>query len=181
MPYYSPLIANGCIQDLAHLDPLTFSTPSEKLGRDIKTWCRFTTHAFSREPEANEQPDLTDEGNRPRVFCPDRHRLSFHLPGIIRQLAAPTRYVWQTATERNWMYQAAVGVVQGNAVTSYLAFFDLKKARKADPFDVVMTVESAYPFDPSRTPKLHGRMVIAGLLLAIVEGRKPHTQGARKH
>jgi hypothetical protein len=59
-------------------------------------------------------------------------------------------------------------------------FFAVKKAEKAASHDVEMVVESAYAFDPLRTPKLRGRTLFAGLLAATVEGRPMHTQGARR-
>lgn len=180
MPYHGPLLVRGTAHDLAHLDPVTFRTPSRKLGRDISTWCRFTTHTFSRSPEPGETADLMDEGRRPRVFCPDRHRLSFHLPGAVLQLADPGRHVWETASERNWLHRAEVEIVEAGDRTAYQVFFAIKKARRSEPFDVEMTVESAYAFDPLRPPKLRGRTVIAGLLTATVEGRKLHTQAPRK-
>lgn len=180
LPHHPRLTIQGVTYDLAHLDPVTVRTPSQKIGRSIITWCRFTTHTFSRSPEAGEPAHLTDEGRRPRVFCPDRHHLSLHLPAAIAQLADPARHVWETAAERNWLHQVEVEVVEAGARTVYQVFFAVKKARHSEPFDVEMTVESAYAFDPTRKPKLHGRMVIAGLLTATVEGRKPHTQAPRK-
>jgi len=181
MPYYRSLVIQGIAYDLAHLDPMTFQTPSRKLGRDIATWCRFTTHTFSRSPEAGEAADLADEGRRSRVFCPDRHRLSFHLPGAVAQLADPARHVWETAAERNWLHRVEVEIVEAGAHTAYQVFFAVRKARRSEPFDVEMTVESAYAFDPVRPPKLRGRTVIAGLLTATVEGRKLHTLAPGKH
>ena len=181
MPYYRPLVIGNVARDLAHLDPVTIRTPSRKLGRDIATWCRFTTHAFSRSPALGEVPHLLDEGRRPRVFCPDRYRLSFHLPGAMALLADPGRHVWETASERNWLHRAEVEVVEGGARTNYQVFFAVKKAGRREPFDVEMTVESAYAFDPRRPPKLRGRTVIAGLLTATVEGRKLRTQAPGKH
>ena len=179
-PYHPPLTVAGQTYDFAHLDPVTFRTPSRKLGRDITTWCRFTTHAFSRSPGAGEVADLMDEGRRPRVFCPERHHLSLHLLGAILQLTDPARHVWETATERNWLHQAGVEIVAAGARTTYQVFFAVKKARRSEQFDVEMTVESAYAFDPLRPPKLRGRTVIAGLLTATVEGRKLHTQAPGK-
>lgn len=180
LPYHPRLMIKGITYDFAHLDPVTFQTPSRKLGRNIATWCRFTTHAFSRSPEASEIADLMDEGRRPRVFCLERHHLSLHLPGAIAQLADPARHVWETATERNWLHQVGVEIVAAGARTTYQVFFAVKKARRSEPFDVEMTVESAYAFDPLRPPKLRGRTVIAGLLTATIEGKRLHTQAPGK-
>lgn len=181
MPYYPPLTLGNHTHDLAHLDPVTFQTPSEKLGRSIMTWCRFTTHTFTRAPEPGDAgPNVWDEGRQPRVFCPDRYALSFHLPSAVNELAVPSRHVWQTAAERNWLHRAEVHVVAGGARIAYQVFFGVKKAGRADPHDVEMTVESAYAFDPRRVPKLRGRMAMVGLLTATVEGRHVHTQGAHR-
>lgn len=180
MPHHPPLTIQGTTYDLAHLDPVTFATPSRKLGRDIATRCRFTTHTFSRSPEAGELADLVDEGRRPRVFCPDRHRLSLHLPSAVAQLADPARHVWETASERNWLHRVEVELLEAGERAAYQVFFAVKKARRAEAFDVEMTVESAYAFDPARLPKLRGRTVISGLLAATVEGRRLHTQAPGK-
>lgn len=152
-PHHPRLTILNVTHDFAHLDPVTFRTPSQKLGRDIATWCRFTTHTFSRSPEAGEAADLVDEGRRPRVFCPERHQLSLHLPAAVAQLADPARRVWETASERNWLHQVEVEVVEAGARTAYQVFFAVKKTRRDEPFDVEMTVESAYAFDPARKPK----------------------------
>ncbi len=166
--------------DLAHLDPMTFATPSDRLRRPVVTWCRFTTHCFTRSAaDADGPPFVIDEGRRRRVFCPDRHALSAHLPAAMRMLEDPNRYVSETAAERNWIHRAEILVETGSSQVIYQVFFSVKKARRADPFDVELTVESAYAFDPLRLPKLRGRMKIASLLTAMVEGKKPHTKGGR--
>lgn len=180
MPYHSPVTVDDVTYHLGHLDPVTFHTHSTKLCRDVITWCRFTTHSFSRSPQSGETPHVWDEGKRPRVLCPDRYRLSLHLPRAVEKLSDPRCYIWETASERNWLYEASVDVVDGNASTSYQVFFAVRKARRSDAYDIEMTVESAYAFDPARPPKLRGRMLIVGLLTTTVEGGKPHTKGSRK-
>ena len=181
MPYHQPIIVGNVAHSLDHLDPVTFSTPSTKLRRDIVTWCRFTTHVFTRKPEAADQgPFLMDEGRRPRVFCPDRYGLSTFLPGVVMLLREPQRYVTEAASERNWLHRAEVQIATSAGAVTYQVFFAVKKARRADRHDVEMTVESAYALDPARLPQIRGRMLIAGLLTATVEGRPAHTQGSRK-
>jgi hypothetical protein len=185
VPYYHPAIFQGTPYDLGHLDPIVIDTDSEKLRRSIRTWCRFTTHVFSRRPEAGEGgPFILDEGHRSRVFCPNRYALSLHLPAAMAQLSDPRRYVWQTAAERNWLHRAEVRLVVDQAPVSYQVFFAVKKARPSShnvKHDVELTVESAYAYDAARQPKVYGRMLIAGLLAATVEERKPHTQGGRRN
>ena len=180
MPYHQPVIVGNVTHNLDHLDPVTFNTPSEKLRREIVTWCRFTTHVFTRQPAAADRgPFLVDEGRRQRVFCPDRYSLSMSLPRIMRMMQDPGCYVTETAAERNWLHRAEVEIETAAGPVAYQVFFAVKKARRADRHDVEMTVESAYAFDPARPPPVRGRMVIAGLLTATVEGRTPHTQKAR--
>jgi len=177
MPYHYPTVIAGVLYDLAHLDPVIIETHSDKLAREIRTWCRFTTHVFSRKPEVGETgPFITDEGRRPRLFCPERYALSLHLPAAIAHLANPRRRIWETASERNWLHSAEVNLVLNGEPVGYQVFFAVKKAARADPYDVELTVESAYAFDPARRPKLKGPMLIVGLLTATVEGRRPHTQ-----
>lgn len=181
MPYHKPFTVDNRHYDLAHLDPITLSVQSEKLGRLVTVWCWFTTHTFSRRCLSSETaPDFLDEGRRPRMFCPARYGLSFHLPAVVRQLADPRRYVWQTAAERNWFYRAQVRVAAGDEVADYEVFFAVKKADKAVQHDVELVVESAYALDPLRLPKLRGRMLFAGLLTATVQGRPVHTRGGRR-
>ena len=111
MPYHHPTVFAGVPYDLAHLDPVIIETHSDKLGREIKTWCRFTTHVFSRKPEVGETgPFITDEGRRPRLFCPNRYALSLYLPAAMAHLANPRRRIWETASERNWLHSAEIDV-----------------------------------------------------------------------
>jgi hypothetical protein len=181
MTSFQPVVADGLVFDLSHLRPLEFVVPSKKLRREIRVWCRFTTHCFTRKPTAGEAgPVLLDEGRRPRMFCPDRYRLSLALPDAIRLLSAGDRHVHQTAAERNWMHRHQVVVAVDDMPTPYQIFFSVRKAPRAAGSDVEMTVESAYPADPLRLPALRGRMLFAGVLVAVVEKRTPHTQGAGK-
>ena len=107
MPYHFPQTVAGIVHDLSHLDPVTLETPSAKLGRSIRVWCWFTTHTFTKAaPTGHSGPLLLDEGRRPRVFCPDRYALSRYLPDAVRLLAHPDQYVWETASERNWLHRA---------------------------------------------------------------------------
>ena len=79
------------------------------------------------------------DGRRERVFCHTRHSLSKRLPDMIRTL--PTSNVWQTKTDRNFVY--AIMTDDGSG-TRYPMFFTLKKER-AGTFDLAMKIESAYP------------------------------------
>lgn len=179
-PYHAPLLIGGVPHDLGHLDPVRLEVSSEKLGRLVSAWCRFTTHTFTRAYQAGDPgPPILDEGRRPRTFCPDRYALSHHLPTAVGLLAQPRCYVWETASERNWLHRAELQISDGQG-TSYQVFFSLKRAAAGADFDLELTVESAYAFDPRRPPKLRGRMLFAGLATMTVQGQKPHTQHARK-
>lgn len=178
MPYHPPFVIGNTSHDLGHLDPVTFTTPSDKLGRAIVTWCRFTTHTFTEKaPAGHPGPILLDEGRRLRVFSSARYALSRQLPAAVQLLADPDRYVWEGAHERNWLHRADVILSSAaGAPVVYQVFFKVEKAARSVAWDVVMTVESAYAFDPLQQPKKLGRAKIAGLLAATVEGRKVHTQ-----
>ena len=182
MSYYPPFVIGNTSHDLGHLDPVTFATPSAKLGRPIRVLCWFTTHTYTEAaPAGHAGPLVIDEGRRPRLFCPDRFALSHHLPDVVRLLADPDRYVWEGEHERNWLHRAEVDIAgSSNGLTTYQVFFALKKAERGSRQDVVMVVESAYAHDPLRTPKTVGRTKIAGLLAATVEGKKLHTQRRAK-
>lgn len=178
MPHHHPLTITGTTYDLAHLDPVAFSTPSAKLGRSINVWCWFTTHTYTEAASAGYAgPFVMDEGKRQRVFCPTRYALSHHLPGVVRLLGNPDCYVLETASERNWLHQVEITITpaQGQAIT-YQMFFAVKRATAGAGHDVEMVVESAYARDPQRIPKVKGRTKIAGLLTATVQRRRLHTQ-----
>jgi hypothetical protein len=120
----SSAVHAGTVYDLAHLDPVTIEKPQ----RPIRTWCRFTTHVFSRAPSDGEVgPFIMDEGRRPRLFCPECYALSLHLPTARGLLADPRRHVWQTAAERNWLHRAEVTLAINGATIPYQVFFAVKR------------------------------------------------------
>jgi len=197
-PYFAPLNIGGTVHDLGHLNPVRFQVHSEKLHRAVTIRCRFSNHVFTRTFDPQVDPAGTPiimDGIRERVFCPDRYRLSVHLPGAIVGLQKPRVYVRETKTRRNWLYVATIELpadasnpiegVQGAAdrePVRYQVFFLLRKASKSGTAreDLEMVVESAYAEDPARPPELLGRALFAGLATAAVEGRPIHTQPARK-
>ncbi len=91
-PYFPPLNIGGTVYDLGHLDPVRFQVPSEKLRRAVTIRCRFSNHVFTRTFDPRVDPAGTTivmDGIRQRVFCPDRYRMSVHLPGAIVGLREP--------------------------------------------------------------------------------------------
>lgn len=79
---------------LDHLHPFTFElVVPEKDGKPEQRYplnVIFSLHCFSRSPRPGEAvpPELAYSDNREtRIFCPDRHALSFRLPEIVRTLA----------------------------------------------------------------------------------------------
>ncbi len=177
---------------------MRFQVDSQKLRRAVTIRCRFSNHVFTRifDPQVDPAGTLIImDGIRQRVFCPDRYRLSVHLPGAIVGLREPRIYVRETKARRNWLYVATIELpdnasnplegVEGAADRKplrYHVFFLLRKASTSSTAreDLEMVVESAYPEDRARPPELLGRALFAGLATAAVEGRPVHTQPARK-
>jgi len=191
-PYFAPLRVGAAVYDLGHLDPVRFQVPSEKLRRAVTVRCRFSNHVFTRafDPQSDPAGALAImDGIRRRMFCPDRYRLSLHLPTAVLGLREARTYVRETKARRNWLYVATIEVPETPqadaplpAPIRYQIFFTLRKAGKgsATREDVEMVVESAYAEDPARLPELLGRALFAGLTTATVEGRQVHTQTTRK-
>jgi hypothetical protein len=89
---------------------------SEKLRRALTIRCRFSNHVFTRafDPQVDPtDPPIIMDGIRQRVFCPNRYRLSVHLPGAIVSSREPRVYVRETKARRNWLYVATIEVPSG--------------------------------------------------------------------
>jgi len=140
VPYFPSLTINGQAIDLAHLEPLSLAFAVERLaGRTLTIDVKFTNHCYTEtfDPGRHDPAHVVMDRGRKRVFDPQRHDLSRHLPEIIRSL--PARSVHITRPGRNYVYVAQVDV-QGSA---YPLFFHLR--RGAQRHDLTMVVESAYP------------------------------------
>lgn len=139
----TPIIHNGNPVSLDHLAPTSFACPCEGIGRDLEIGVSFRNHCYTEKfdplAHSKDQIVLFDGFQRPRVFCPIRHGLSFQLPDKIREL--PGQKVFQTAERRNFVY--AVTLQMTNQL--YEIFFMLQRAEKAEGMDLRLTVESAYP------------------------------------
>lgn len=166
-PYHRPLTIAGQIYDFPHLEPFQLTVVSQKVGRPLRIHVRFTTHCFSEnfDPAAHPQSVFTfpDAGRRPRVFSLVRYDLSKQLPGALQQLNHPKAQVRQTTQRRNWLHSIMVSSPAG----PYHVFFELRRAPadERELQDLNLTVESAYPQDPTKpAPGVLGQ--IGFLLLA---------------
>lgn len=145
----------------------SFSCPCEAIDRDIVIRVHFQNHcyteAFNPAQHSKDQIVCYDAPDRPRVFCPIRHRLSFELPNHIEGL--PKWRVNQTRERRNFVFVVPLKI--SNQV--YEIYFMLQRALSDDKADLRLTVESAYPVDDvSPTPKRPGAirfMVLAQKVL----------------
>ncbi len=158
----------------------------------------MTSHVFTRtfDPQVHAAgTSIIMDGIRQRVFCPDRYRLSFHLPAAILGLREPRVYVRETRARRNCLYVATIDLpgdvavpaegadraedCERIAISSVLLTPEGRQERTTHA-DVEMVVESAYAEDPARPPDLLARALFAGLATAAVEGRPVHTQPVKK-
>lgn len=154
LPYHQPLTVSGQTYDFLHLEPFQMVVASQKAGRPLRIHVRFTTHCFSEgfNPATHPQSVLTfpDAAGRPRVFSGVRYDLSRHLPGTLQQLNHAKAQVWQTTQRRNWVHSIMVASPAG----PYHIFFELRRAPadERNLQDLNLTVESAYPQDPTKPP-----------------------------
>jgi len=141
--YYESLVIEGNTYDFEHLEPFTLIVPSEKAKRDLRVRVRYTTHCFSvsHDPLIHAPGGYVfkDHGDRERLFCADRYRMSLSLPTIMKRLEHPDVKVTQTAARRNWVYTIKIEHPDG----PYYVFFEVRHARNNQQ-DMMLTVESAY-------------------------------------
>jgi hypothetical protein len=152
-PYWSSLIIDGKEIDRSHLDPMTLVCPCADYPRPIVVNVTFSNHCFTDHYiDGIHDPAWKVMDHRAeRVFCFTRHGLSQRLPGMVQAL--PTANVWQTKSDRNFVYAVMLDDGLG---TSYPMFFSLKR-EKEGAGDVAMFVESAYPIaGPTMAGQLKG-------------------------
>lgn len=139
---YTPIFYRGREIDIGHLAPMSLGCPCIEIGREIAVGVIFRNHCYTEkfDPEKHDRSDIIhyDAEDRPRAFCPTRHKLSLRLPQLITQL--PTRKVQQTSVARNYVYSVPIEF-EG---TIYQIFFMLQRQKQAG-LDLRLTVESAYP------------------------------------
>lgn len=100
-PYFAAWRIADVRYDFGHLDPVRFKVPSEKLRRLVTVRCRFSSHVFTRAFDSELDPanaPVIMDGRRRRVFCPDRYRLSLHLPEAVSGLRDPRVYASDQGT-----------------------------------------------------------------------------------
>lgn len=160
-PYFPTLIVSGEPLDLSHLQPFNLEVESKKAGKILRVHVTFTSHCFTKsyDPETHTLGEqiIDRETSSPRSFCNVRYSLSLRLPELVQSLNHPKTKVWETASRRNWSYSIKVEDPAG----PYHLFFELRRTPAAmrNHQDLNLTVESAYPHDPTRAqPRLLGSM-----------------------
>jgi hypothetical protein len=165
MPYWSPLIDDGVIYDLSHLEPFEFPIIPIGMTDAITLSVRFHDHCFTEEfdPARHVAVCVTNQSSKheKRAFAPDRYSLSFHLPRIIRNLSG----------------QKIASTREGNLVKitladgrSYPMFFTL---RYSSGRRVEMFVVSAYEWTKANKPATTGQMKFSLVVGKIARREKP--------
>lgn len=174
-PYFDPLVIDGETFDLSHLQPFTLEFASVQAKKTLRVRVTFSNHCFTRAYEAAihipSEPIIDPSGPRPRAFCRIRYRLSLALPALVNGLNQPAVKVWETNSERNWVYSIKIDDPAG----PYHLFFEVTRAAgaRSDHQDLNLVVESAYHEDPEKGPPiLRGRMSFL-LLCSKVYLRQP--------
>ncbi|KAB2514158.1 hypothetical protein F8N49_27785 [Pseudomonas sp. GXM4] len=155
--YFLPLTIGGQTYDFSHLEPFTFTIPSQLAKRDLNVHVTFSAHCFTEGYDEATHPEgeqiILDGAGRQRTFCAIRYRLSKVLPAVIQGLNSPQAKVFQTAAMRNWAFSITIEDPSG----PYHVFFEIRRAGKDKPQDLNLVVESAY-HQTGEPPRLHGRM-----------------------
>lgn len=141
---WRPFVHQDTTYDLAHLDSFEWHYTAESGGkrpeRTYKFHVTFSMHCFTRIPKDGEQiaTDLWYEGPKEkRVFCFDRHSLSYQLPEIIRTIGE--RVCWHT--HHGNFFTIELTTKEGDEV-EYEVYFDVTRASRRGWLNLI--VESAY-------------------------------------
>lgn len=181
MPYFQPVIVEGRVFDLTHLEPFTFRFWSARANRELRVHVTFSNHCFTEKHDLAVDEEvavamvLRDQAGRTRRFCEMRYVLSHRLPTIVQGLNNGKAKVFQTMENRNWCYAMRVEDPAG----PYYVFFEVRRAGKAAQAhqELNFVVESAYPQDAARSaPALKGAMAFQLLCGKVFLGERTSTR-----
>lgn len=162
----------GVIYPLDHLHPFIMRvSPKQPGAPSYRVRVSFGCHTFTKKLDGTETLDLVFvNGRERRCFCPLRHRLSLHLPGIIRGIATGKVCFSKYG---NYIFPANVpGMVE-----PYGVVLNVTKADSAD-YDVLLMVVSAH--ERPRFPKRPGQITFATLIGKTAKGEPVNWIGPKK-
>lgn len=169
----APVQLDAALINVPHLVPhvIAVPMPDERLLHvRVAYSCHCFTEGLESLADAGDRIVIQD-GARNRVYCEERYRLSFDLPGMLAKLPGSKVYMTPPTSRREQNYSTFdvdIALEDGRA---YRAFFRLKKKRGSEngvPYSVEMFIESAYP-----TTKIAEGMKVKFLSLvgSVVKGK----------
>lgn len=175
--YFAPIEIGAETYTFEHLNPFTMRFSSISARRTLRVNITFSNHCFSFSPAEggvyDDELKLVDHGNRPRIFCPIRYRLSKRVPEIVRSLNNDRCYVWETKTTRNFNYSIEIDDPEG----PYHLFMKVTRSTNLKQQEVSVFIESAYHEDPEKgPPDLLGRMKFHTLCSNVYLCKKTSTK-----
>lgn len=142
MSKWNPIkAADGKEYSFDHLEDFTV-TVKDSTGVDRLVWITFSDHCFTTDVCTGKEPPEFILGKRQNsqktaYFCPDRHKASLLLPGIL----ANFKEMWHSDRKDGFALFRRYKV--GNDTLVYSIYFTLRKS-KSDDADFILEVESAY-------------------------------------
>jgi hypothetical protein len=166
MPYWKPLVVDGVVIDLSHLEPFEFQILPKGLTEPATVRAVFNNHCFSAEFDASRHrgplPATHVSPYEVRGFDLVRYELSKLLPVQVRELDG--KRIAQTRTGTLVRITLADG-------RDYGIFFTLTKMGAAA---CEMFVMSAYPLErPKKSVVATGEMKFNVAVALVLSGRKP--------
>ncbi len=137
MAYWKePLVVNGTVIDLAHLEPFTFAIIPTDFTHSVNIHVKFHNHCFSESITADTEQTVLQpphgDSHQPRCFSQDRYELSKHLAALIKGFER------KTVTRSSDGNLVRIELPEGR---NYAIFFTL---RKTPDRQCEMTVISAF-------------------------------------
>lgn len=164
---------DGSTYCLKHLHPIEFDheLPASKTHAavTVKVHVAFGLHTFTRPIDGLAGEHYSDN-RETRYFCRDRYGHSHRLPEIVREL--PTRRAIFFSRSKSGLVNYATFDLGEGAV--YAVFFDVMLYKHRGPNTVLLTVESAYEFDPGHRDTKEGRVRFNVIIGHALRGTKPH-------